>query len=72
MIIFLFPLGSLSHCGIFENGVLLIILLEGVSSVATVILLMKNLNNTETHIFFICNVVFFVTNGYRIFFIIIV
>ena len=28
------PLGSLGHCGIFENGVLLMYTLEGLSSVA--------------------------------------
>ena len=32
-----FPLGSLAHCGIFENGVLLMYTLEGVSSVANFI-----------------------------------
>ena len=29
-----FPLGSLAHCGVFEDGVLLMYTLEGVSSVA--------------------------------------
>ena len=33
----LFPLGSLSQCGIFENGVLLMYTLEGVRSVANII-----------------------------------
>ena len=32
-----FPLGSLAYCGIFENGVLLMYTLEGVSSVANFI-----------------------------------
>ena len=42
-------------CGIFENGVLLMYTLDGVSSVANFItaslLLMKSLNKTETLIF---------------------
>ena len=42
-----FPLGSLGPCGIFENGVLLMYTLEGVSSVATSLLF----NKTETPIF---------------------
>ena len=32
-----FPLGHWAHCGIFENGVLLMYTLEGVSSVANFI-----------------------------------
>ena len=37
--------------GIFENGVLPMYTLEGVSSVATSLQLMKSLNKTETLIF---------------------
>ena len=32
-----FPLESLGHCGIFKNGLLLMYMLEGVSSVANFI-----------------------------------
>ena len=40
-----------AHCGIFENGVLLMYKLDRVSSVATLSLLMKSLNKTENPIF---------------------
>ena len=32
-----FPLGSLAHCGILKNGVLLMYTLDGISSVANFI-----------------------------------
>ena len=35
-IIFLFTFGHQAHCGMFENGVLLMYTLEGVSSVSSV------------------------------------
>ena len=40
----------MGHCGILENWVLLMYTLEGISSVAN-LLLMKSLNKTETLIF---------------------
>ena len=45
------PLDHWAHCGIFENGALLMYTLEGVSSVQTSVLLIKSLNKTETPIF---------------------
>ena len=43
----------ISHCGSFENGVLLMYTLEGLNSVATSLLLMKSHNKTETPIFYL-------------------
>ena len=36
-IIFLFPLDSIAHCGVFENGVLIMYTLESLSSSANFI-----------------------------------
>ena len=41
-----------THCGIFENGVLLMYTLEDVTELQTSLLLMKSLNKTDTPIFF--------------------
>ena len=46
-----FPLAHWAHCGIFENGVLLMYSPEGVSGVANFKLLMESLNKTETAFF---------------------
>ena len=40
-----------AHCGLFENGVLLMYTLEGVSSVANFITAYEDLNKTETLVF---------------------
>ena len=40
-----------SHCGIFENGVLLMYTLEELAVLQTLLLLVKRLNKTETPIF---------------------
>ena len=45
-----FPLGHWAHCGIFENGVLLLYTLEGISSVANFITAYEEFNKTETPI----------------------
>ena len=61
-IIFHFLWDHWAHCRIFENGVLLMYMLEGLSGVANFkpglfshlffsLLLTKSLNKTETHIF---------------------
>ena len=50
-IIFHFLLDHWAHCGMFENGVLLIYTLKDVSSVANFITAMKSLNKTDTLIF---------------------
>ena len=46
----MFILHMWGHCGIFENGVLLMYTLEGVSMLQTLLLLKKSLNKTETPI----------------------
>ena len=59
-----FPLESLglSSCGIFENGVLLMYTLEGVSSIANFIIgYEESQQNRDSH-FLICSV-FFVSKG---------
>ena len=57
-----FPLEPLGHCGIFENGVLLMYMLESVSSGANFIIAYeKSQLNRGSH-FLICSV-FFVSKG---------
>ena len=50
-IMFYFLLDHWAYCGIFENAVLLIYTLKGISSVANFITSMKSLSKTETSIF---------------------